>query len=371
MVSPELFVCSLPAAALLVLAGLQIEPLASLVAAPTSAAITAVGIMTVIVFAIYTDVVSLAPANASLLTVFLCISTFTAAIDLGITGHLVGLWGLGSFYPEHGERYFNSAYGVACLGWDGVFHTLIQGWLAVLALTGAPLKPGGLVWAGSVIFSMMPLLLGSAATGKFSDGVELSTAMNAPYVIIPVALAVQLFRQRPVADVCDERGSAVKCRTSIAVIAAASHAILVLLHTLQAMAVLGSKAGITQRWVAGFEPVLAQPDGTNAVLVGVVQYFFWFVPYHCFAAWEWVCRLALNRPGSLGASACDWSALVLGGYLQGVFVQTFMAVAEYDGPGKLSFNLHTSALAIGASTLAAAFLQALAFGMESFRDERE
>jgi hypothetical protein len=52
--------------------------------------------------------------------------------------------------------------------------------LAFRSLTGGNLKPLALVWAGSVIFSMMPLLLGAAATGKFSDGVEISTAMNAP-----------------------------------------------------------------------------------------------------------------------------------------------------------------------------------------------
>ena len=52
--------------------------------------------------------------------------------------------------------------------------------LAFRSLTGGNLKPLALVWAGSVIFSMMPLLLGAAATGKFSDGVEISTAMNVP-----------------------------------------------------------------------------------------------------------------------------------------------------------------------------------------------
>merc|ERR1719291_1584039 len=123
------------------------------------------------------------------------------------------------------------------------------------------------------------------------------------------------------------------------------------------MAALGSGAAVARRWVAHVEPVLAQPDGTNAVLVGVSQYFFWFVPYHCFAAWEWGCRLAYGRRGTLGAAAGEWSALVLGGYLQGVFVQTFMAVVQYDGPGKLSLRPDPGALAVGAGTAAAAMLQ--------------
>ena len=54
-------------------------------------------------------------------------STFTAACDLGITMHLVGVWTPGAFYIKTGEKYFNSAYGVACLGWDGTFHMILQG----------------------------------------------------------------------------------------------------------------------------------------------------------------------------------------------------------------------------------------------------
>jgi hypothetical protein len=41
--------------------------------------------------------------------------------------HLVGVWSPGAFYIKTGEKYFNSAYGVACLGWDGAFHMILQG----------------------------------------------------------------------------------------------------------------------------------------------------------------------------------------------------------------------------------------------------
>ena len=56
------------------------------------------------------------------------------------------------------------------------------------------LGDAGLIWAGSVINSMMPLLMGAAATGIYSHGIELSTALNAPYVIIPVVIASKLMR---------------------------------------------------------------------------------------------------------------------------------------------------------------------------------
>ena len=81
-------------------------------------------------------------AETKLLNVFLAICTFTAAIHFGITGYLLGLWDPGQFYlgsqrnstlssfnPEHGEKYFASAFGVACLGWDGVTHLMLQGFV--------------------------------------------------------------------------------------------------------------------------------------------------------------------------------------------------------------------------------------------------
>ena len=43
-------------------------------------------------------------------------------------------------------------------------------------LKGKQLGDAGLIWAGSVINSMMPLLMGAAATGIYSHGIELSTA---------------------------------------------------------------------------------------------------------------------------------------------------------------------------------------------------
>jgi hypothetical protein len=158
---------------------------------------------------------------------------------------------------------------VACLGWDGVFHTGIQGLLAFRSLTGGDMKPFGLVWAGSIIFSMMPLLIGSAATGKYSDTVELSTAMNAPYVIIPIALCYQLFESAtgtPRRGRARRRGSSSQPDPEMAAAgigAAAASAAMVLLHTLQAMAVLGSKAKVARWWVTDVEPVLAQVSATT------------------------------------------------------------------------------------------------------------
>jgi len=97
------------------------------------------------------------------------------------------------------------------------------------------------------------------------------------------------------------------------------------------------------------------------VLVGIVQYFFYFVPLHCFAAYEWLCRLAWGRAGPMG-NAADWTSLMLGGYLQGVCIQTFMATVGYGGPGELSLLPERAhACTVGALTVTAAAVQMAAF----------
>ena len=191
------------------------------------------------------------------------------------------------------------------------------------------------MWAGSVVNSMMPLLVGTAATGKFSAGVEFSTALNAPYAIIPIVLCISLFgdkatlaKRRRGATASVGGGGAFVCML------AASHAALVLLHTVQLMAVLGSDAEVAQHWREEVEPVLQQPDKTNVLLIQSVQYFYFLGLYHCFALWEIYHRWRHATRSVLG-NAADWSALGLGAYLQGMWIQLFMASAEYTSPGNI------------------------------------
>ena len=362
------FVLCLPLSALLVLFLLQRSP--HLTNDGQTAGTTGIITMCCVVAAIYSSMQQL-NFQTSLLNVFLAICTFTAAIDLGITGYLLGVWNLGSFYPEHGEKYFASAFGVACLGWDGVVHLLLQGFLCYQAITKQPLsRPVTFIWSGSIINSMMPLLMGAAATGKYSSGVELSTALNAPYVFVPLVITYNAMTARnggrgqsppqpsteslmwpdgptllvyfevyyyhlatsnkvPLSKVQDvpelirhansydgglrqmqqemetkygqspkhvykqcqaECGGAtatplqvlwhVKTRRVASwspvpvCLLVASHGALVLLHVVRTMAVLDSGATVAQQWRTLYEPVLAQPDGTNVILFQCVQSFF-------------------------------------------------------------------------------------------------
>jgi hypothetical protein len=124
---------------------------------------------------------------------------------------------------------------------------------------------------------MMPLLLGGAASGKYSADCQLSTAMNAPYVIIPIVLAFHLFREQPPRK--QEASSlTVRLASSCALdaILGLTHGAIVVVHTVQAMVVFRSKAGVATWWGADVEPVLVE-DETNVLLVSLIIFVFFFL----------------------------------------------------------------------------------------------
>ena len=118
-----LFIISLSSSALLVLQVLVHLP--NLTSTGNKVALTAISIMCLVVYTIYRTMIRLG-YETSLLNVFLCVCCFTAAVDLGIAGYLLNIWELGSFYILVGEPYFNTAYGIGVLGYDGIIHLLLQ-----------------------------------------------------------------------------------------------------------------------------------------------------------------------------------------------------------------------------------------------------
>ena len=118
-----LFIISLSSSALLVLQVLVYLP--SLTSTGNKVALTAISIMCIVVYTIYRTMIRLG-YETSLLNVFLCVCCFTAAVDLCIAGYLLNIWKLGSFYILVGEPYFNTAYGIGVLGYDGIVHLVLQ-----------------------------------------------------------------------------------------------------------------------------------------------------------------------------------------------------------------------------------------------------
>lgn len=275
--------------------------------------------------------------------------TFTSCVDTCVSlALLVPEAFPGEFYYEHGERYFKCAYGFFCLFWDGTFHLVMQGVFAYLIIKKQDFHFPALIWAGSVLNSMIPLLMG-AATGPHSKDIQVATAFNGPYVFLPVVIIVVLLTK---ASRKAGPGDRVKTNSIWADLALfAFHIGMILLHTVRCMTVLDSQAPITLE-MKKLEPILTfrEMAGSEAddlqdfafIRIQIVQWFLWFVPWHCAALYEQVERIRTNkRTVLLGTYGVDLAAVVFGGYLQ--------SVACYAGT--LLFDWHAKSVTMQYRTL--------------------
>ena len=122
----------------------------------------------------------------SLTAAFFAMTCWSAAVDLVLALALIGATDLGRFYVVTGEEYFKSSWGVGALFWDGTVHYVLQLFLAHATLLEQPHFYVGLAWCGSIINSLPVLLLGGAS-GVYSGVIKPSTALNVPYVFVPLA----------------------------------------------------------------------------------------------------------------------------------------------------------------------------------------
>ena len=215
---------------------------------------------------------------------FFTVTCWSACIDLIFTLSLLGFTNIGSFYMHHGEEYFRTAYGVGCLGYDGTIHLLLQIYLAHSTLLGRNDSNQlfvGLFWAGSIINSMPPLLMGGA-TGAFSATIKPSTALNAPYVLIPIAYAVSIFANNDNDNTNKSaRRKNIPCVDFVRI---SGHVLSIIFHIIRCMAVLDSQSTVARWWTATSEPILDVASKGYAdygvVRVQMLQNFFYLIPYH-------------------------------------------------------------------------------------------
>ncbi|XP_067824663.1 transmembrane 6 superfamily member 2-like [Heptranchias perlo] len=111
---------------------------------------------------------------------------FTSVVDLIISleqdGYIKGFMG---FYLKEGEPYLRSAYGILICYWDGTVHyALYLTMMAAITLRWS-YRSVGLYWLGSVLMSLVTLLLGTAI-GKFGSEIRPAFLLNIPYILIPI-----------------------------------------------------------------------------------------------------------------------------------------------------------------------------------------
>lgn len=274
----------------------------------------------------------------SLLGVVFTFVTFTAYIDTFISLSLAFPWfEFGRFYLDHGERYFRCMYGFMCLFWDGTFHVVIQFAIAWFILTKRQWHFTGLVWAGSVLNSMSPLLFGSG-TGPYAAEIQLSTALNGPYVLLPITVIALLLKQvdRP-NNTHKSHVPAGSVSVFVDVILLAYNFVVPILHLIRVLCVLDSQTGIALYWKTNVEPILdvatikdlSDKQDFAFVRIQVLQWAWWFCMWHWLCLYESVERIRTSRRTFVFARyGVDISAVILGGYLQSIVLYILTQVCD-------------------------------------------
>jgi len=302
-------------------------------------------------------------AGASCLNIwslFFTLTTWSALVDLVLGLALLGYTNLGAFYMESGEEYFKSSWGVSCLLYDGLVHFVLQVILACRSLRGKPCGAYGLFWAGSIINSMPVLLLG-AATGHFSGGIKPSTALNAPYIAVPIAfLAIQMSQQASGSS-ASQRAPQGKCSWAPKdVIIITGHVVVILLHIWRAMVVLGCQLPAAGGWVHHVEAHLAMDPVTRSssfgfIRVQALQFFFYFVPWH---AWAASCQL---RSVGVDRTVAACSMVVFGAYAQAQVTWICTGVMRWDSPVDFELLAAPSMCGLNIALLIHAALTAISY----------
>ena len=258
---------------------------------------------------------------------FFVVVLWSAMIDLILSLALLGWTNLGVFYYQHGEEYFTSSWGFWALLWDGTFHYSLQLYLAFTTFTrGRPNTVAGLLWSGSIINSM-PVLLMGAATGVFSGGVKPSTALNAPYIMAPIAIfQLLLVNDGQEQELLWRKKETAPPRETDTMTAAFGsmawggiHALAIVLHVWRAIVVLGCATPAATQWIQQVEPFLAEPNqGSYGFLrIQLFMYFFYYVPFHFWALIKSLKAFTSFKSSRPSRTMALWATFVAGGYAQG------------------------------------------------------
>lgn len=300
---------------------------------------TASAILGVAAFAIY-NTLNFLGLDTSPLTLAFTFVTFTAYLDTFLAPSVAFKdFALGKFYIEQGEEYFRSAYGFSAMLWDGTFQFAMQFVLTFLLLTRrshnrAEFHYIGLVWAGSIINSMGPLLIG-AAIGPYSAELKLATWFNAPYVLFPVSVVVWLMQRRHAVSECK-----VSNRSPLDFLIICFHLVMPAIHIVRVMTVLKSRTPIVHWWTTYVEPVWGNIGDVDDLQdysflsAQVMQFAWWFIPFHMYFTYELVQRTHTNMRRAGGVEV-DLSALVLGAYLQSTACLVGVSVLDVGSNGGL------------------------------------
>ena len=287
---------------------------------------------------------------------------FTSMVDLALALTIDGHTDVLLFYLAQGEVYLTTAHGLWINLWDGSFHYLCYLVLsACLSRRGLPrgevlqgglVRTVGLLWAGSILNSMICLFVASAV-GSHAHHIKPSYLLNIPYALLPGVFLWRLLQARPTAV---SAPSSTPSSTSVVAISERKPLwlwlvdvpLLVLvflsgcLCVVRLLVVLRSGLGAARLYGADLEAHLLDPAAYPTLQMAT--YAFYGLPYLGWASvriWRGVpapapapsstANAKVNATAEVEAAQSfrDWTLVAIGALLQGTF--SYVGAALHQG----------------------------------------
>lgn len=202
---------------------------------------------------------------------------FSSVIDLFIGLEMDGIVrGFLTHYLKHGEPYLMSAWGAVVCYWDGIVFLTCHITMAYLSSNGRTYRTIGLHWSSSILNSMVVLLLGACLS---KSGLSWGTILNVPYVLFPLAVAVQCLAEAPLRPQTNGKPSWLDKALVVLLIESSLAALL------KGLATCGSKQYIPNWYRTMAEPILQEEEPAPFAAIQGLITLFYFLPGYLAVAW--------------------------------------------------------------------------------------
>ncbi|XP_069693456.1 transmembrane 6 superfamily member 1-like isoform X2 [Periplaneta americana] len=185
--------------------------------------------------------------------------------------------GFMTLYLKHGEPYLMSAWGAVVSYWDGTVHLACYLAMAYLSSNGRSYRTIGLHWSSSILNSMVVLLLGACLS---QSGLGWCTVLNIPYVLFPLAVAMQCLTEPPSFKLQTNGKSSWLDKALVILLIETAFAAL-----LKGLAAVGSQQYIPSWYRNLSEPILQQEEPAPFAAIQGLITLFYFLPGSLIVAW--------------------------------------------------------------------------------------
>ncbi|XP_061174649.1 transmembrane 6 superfamily member 2-like [Saccostrea echinata] len=241
------------------------------------------------------------------------ILTFAAVIDLTIALENDNIvHSVMAFYFVSGEPYLKSGHGSGINYHDGILHFACYIIILLAIDNRKNYREVGLYWGGSIVNSLIVLMLGGAV-GK--HGARWSMLLNVIYMVVPIWITKKVLDKPP--NIKEKSANENLLKRPFDIVTIVLLLSTMFIYIFKGLAALGCNSEVTQSFVNNSEPYLGDPIAFPKLQM--MTYLFYCVPFCAFASYS-----LIHAPAKQWF--LDWLFIYAGAVLNGQIPYMFASL---------------------------------------------